>query len=851
METALTPARQTDPDEALREEFGPLTRTVAERYFSPVRFPPEAEQRLRELNDTGFVVHVLRSTAWVNYLYLAWALARRGLPPLRAVTNLRRWFTRPWRHACSRGDMDVRFTYARRQGGSGLVFLKKTSLGSAHGKEGSEDPFPALVRMARRSEGTVWLVPELFVWEKWSARLKPVWADYVFGSPEAPGFLHSVIAYWRNYKRAQFRVGEPIDLKRFAAQHPEDSDELVARKVRTALNHHLARETRAVFGPPYKRTERVIEETLRDRGLRKAIDELAAESGKPAAALTREAEKNLHSIAARVHPLWIGFLCVILDFVFERIYDGIEVDEAALERVMRTAGAAPLVLCASHKSHVDYLVLSWVLWKRGYNVPLVAAGANLSFWPLGPVLRGAGAYFLRRSFKGDKLYTSTFRAYIRKLVREGVHQEFFPEGGRSRTGKLLQPKLGVLSWQVEAVLEGARDDLQFVPVSIDYEKVVEGASYTKELAGGEKKPEDIRGLLSAPKVLTEQYGRIHLTFDEPVSLRAWMGARGLHAPSEVTEDQKRGLVRSLGNRVMHGISRVSTVTPHALVASALLAHRGRGVSAREVSERIVLLRRFAAEEGNPLSVTLRNAPSDPTVMGAVQDAMRTFLHDGLVATQTVRGEVVYVPEAEKRPALAFYKNNLMNLVAGRALVASALLAGGPPGVEDVKARALFLSRLFKLEFIYRVGATFDTIFADTLEQLTRAGLVEQRGAELRVGSGAHAARELRFVADLVRDYVESYLLAAQTLDELADGVVSDRKSFVKAALESGRADYLSGRIATTEALARTTLENAVSLFLEQRVLEEEDKRLRVGPGAAVAEDRARWVADIRRFLVTA
>src|SRR5262249_12805057 len=149
--------------------------------------PPEAEERLRALHETGFVVHVMRATAWVNYLYLTWALVKRGLPAVRAVGDLRPWMTRPGRHTRQRGRVDVRFTYARRQGGSGLLFLRQTRLGSAHGTECVEDPFPALVRMARRSEKTVWLVPELFVWEKWSARLKPVWADYVFGSPEAPG----------------------------------------------------------------------------------------------------------------------------------------------------------------------------------------------------------------------------------------------------------------------------------------------------------------------------------------------------------------------------------------------------------------------------------------------------------------------------------------------------------------------------------------------------------------------------------------------------------------------------------------------------------------------------------------
>ncbi|MBN1203464.1 MAG: 1-acyl-sn-glycerol-3-phosphate acyltransferase [Myxococcaceae bacterium] len=847
METAVA---QTANQEAavLKEEFGPVSRILGARYFDGVHFPPESEHDLRELHKKGFVVHVMRSTAWINFLYLTWAMVRRALPPIRAVVNLRPWFTRPFRKTAQRGDFDVRFTYARRHGGSGLIFLKKTALLSASGKDIEENPFPALVSMARKGDRTVFLVPELFVWEKRTARIKPGIMDRVFGSPEAPGFLHSMVAFFRNYRRAQFRVGEPIDLKRFIEENPQDSDEVIARKVRSALNHHLARETRAVFGPPLKPTERLIDETMRDRHLRKALDAHAASVGRRPQSVYREARRDLQAIAARPSPTALAFASPVLDWVFQRIYDGIEVDEAGLHRALKAGSRAPIVLCPSHKSHVDYLVMSWVLWNRGYAVPLVAAGANLSFFPLGPFLRRCGAFFLRRSFKGDPIYSAAFQAYVRKLVNDGVHQEFFPEGGRSRTGKLLPPKLGMFTWQVEAVLEGARGDLVFVPVSIDYEKVVESGSYSKELAGGEKKPEDLKALLSTPKVLTARYGRIYLTFDEPLSLVELMKSRGITPGEHVTEEQRKGLVRALGNRVMYGISKVSTVTPHALVSAALLAHRRRGVTQRELSERITLLRRIADEERTPLSKPLANAPSDPETMGPIRDALQTFRSDGMLRTQQARGEVIYQPEDERRAELSFYKNTLMNLVVPRSLVANALLAGAPASYEVVKSRALFLSRLFKVEFIYRVGSTFDTLFSETVEALVRMGLVLRSDETLQLAPEPHARPELEFLADLLRDYLEAYLLAAMTLKDVADGVATDRKAFVRLAMETGRAEFHAGRLGAAESLAKTTLENAVAYLLDQKYLVEEDKKLKLGAIAAEPAAREQLAQEIRLYL---
>ena len=838
-----------DREAALRSEFGPIGRALGRRYCPHVRVTAAADAELARLNAEGFVVHVQRTAAWVNYLYLAWLLVTRGLPRIRAVVNMRRWLGRPWRKVAQRGDLEVRFTYARRQGGSALVFLQQTALGRAGGKSGREDPFPALVALARKSEKPVFLVPELFVWEKWSARIKPAWADYVFGSPEAPGFLHSVLAFWRNHKRAQFRVGEPLELKAFLAANPDDPDPVLARKVRAVLHVHLARETRAVFGPPYKPPERVIEETLRDRTLRQTIEQMAGRGGKSQEQLEQQARRHLNSIAARLHPTVLGFLAPLMGWVFDRIYDGIEVDEVGLERALAAArNGAPIVLCPSHKSHIDYLVMSWVLWKRGYQAPVVAAGANLSFFPLGPVLRRAGAFFLRRSFGADRLYTATFKAYVKKLVRDGTHQEFFPEGGRSRTGKLLPPKLGLLAWEVDAVLEGARNDLAFIPVSIDYEKIVEGGSYSKELLGGEKQAEDVRALISAPRVLFRRYGRIHLTFDEPVLLREFMRSRGLPDDDQLTEEQKRSLVRALGNRIMWGIARVSTVTPHALVSAALLAQSGRGLPASAIAARVETLRAIAAEDGSPLSAGLAGAPADPTLPGPVREAMNSFVGDKLVRTDQAKGETMFLPVDERRVQLAYYKNTLMNLVAPRALVTCAVLRGGEDRSETaVGARALFLSRLLKFEFIYRVDARFETIFSETVDRLVGAGLLAREAGALRPASAA-AIPTLEFLADLLRDYLQSYLLAALTLEDVAKSGPMDRKVFVRAALETGRLEFLSGRLDAAEAISRTTLENALAYLLDQRVLEERERKVQLAPDFTSLEQREALRAGLRDFI---
>ncbi len=246
-----------------------------------------------------------------------WALLRRRLPPIRAVANLRRWFTRPFTLNKLTGPFEQRFESARAENASALIFLRKSAFNSARGVEAANDPFPALVEMARASEQNVFLVPELFVWEKWQQKISPSLFDRIFG------------AFLRNYKRAQFRVGEAIDLKKVIAESPGQSTAIIARKVRSALHHHLARETRAVFGPPAKPTDRLIEEAMRDKTFQKTVAEEVTAKGKPVAAIERQARSNFDEIAARYSPTWVGFSGPLLDWIFNRIYDGVEVNEAS------------------------------------------------------------------------------------------------------------------------------------------------------------------------------------------------------------------------------------------------------------------------------------------------------------------------------------------------------------------------------------------------------------------------------------------------------------------------------------------------------------------------------------------
>jgi len=824
-------------DPAVSTQLGERSaRSWLDRWFRDVKVAREAADELGALSSRGPVVFVLRSAGLLGFLFLAWVCRRLELPPVRVALGLSG--PGPWlfRVRRSRGALES----ALSRGESAVVFLA----GAA-----GPDPFPALSALQRRVGRPILLVPALLVWSRRPRKLKLSLPDILFGTPDAPNRLANAVAFLRNRHRAFLRLGRGTDVRGLQESRPGDDDAVTGRVLRTALHLHLAQEFRAAVGPRIKTADRVRDQVLRDKGLKRALEREARERPAPLPALEAEARSDLRELASRFSPGFIEVVRPFFNWFFRRTYDSVEVDEVGLERLKRAAALAPLVLCPSHKSHVDYLALSLLLYDNGLTPPHIAAGINLSFWPFGAFARMGGAFFIRRTVKGDRIYTAVLRAYVKQLLRDRFPQEFFLEGGRSRTGKLLFPKTGLFSMEVDAWLDGAAEDILFVPVAVDYEHLMEARSYARELAGGEKRPEDLKGLWKARKVLGRKFGRMYVQFQEPVSLRdlagqrLGAGARTL-APDEVmaspeappgpaagagqADSAKRELVQALANRVAWGIAEAITTTPVGLLAAVLLSHARRGIPADEVAGRIELLRRLAAEDGARFARGLREAPADPRRPGALADAMTRLVGDGLVQVVEAAGEVIYVVPEDKRPLLDFHRNAVLHRYVALSLVASALRASGPSApLPEVKERARFLSRLFKLEFMYRVDRSFDGIFEDQVDQLVRLGAARREGDSLAVGPERGT---LQFFAALTRPYREAYRVAADAvLAAFPGGEASDRKALVRLALERGRAAFLASRIAHREALSKATLENAVEWLAQQGALSAEGPVLRLSP----------------------
>jgi glycerol-3-phosphate O-acyltransferase len=808
----------------------------------------------------GTVVYVLRNLSFVDFLALDHLTKKLSLPRIRFANDLGLWVFEPnigsrtiVSSVMPRSEADDvrRLRKAIDGGDSAALFLKRPpsllepalrNLPARGRKEG--DAFLRELLVAQRSRNIpILLVPQVFVWTRSQDAQKQNLVDSLFGPREWPGKIRTVTQFLMNWRHVTLRAGEPLDLQEFLRDSPEADEGILVRRLTYALLRRLERERRAVIGPTKKPPDRLRDQVVRSPRLQKVIRDMAGEGEQERRVLGFRALAMLKELETEIDPSALRAMDTAFDQTVARMYSGFEIDHEGIERLRAAAKDGTLVLLPSHKSHVDYIILTRIFMHANMPVPLVAAGDNLAFFPLGPILRRGGAFFIRRSFRGDRLYGAVVDAYMRRLILDGWPLEFFLEGGRSRTGKLLPPKLGLLSIVVDAVLgaaAGSQRKVYFCPISIGYERVVEEREYVRELTGGEKKKEDVRGLFAAAETALGRYGRLNVQFGELLTIEGVQTELG--EKRELNPARRRALVTRLAYRVMNEINRVTAVTPSALVAAVLLTHGRRGIAHPDLIAQCEDVAAFLRREGARFSPSLV-IEGGSLRHAAVREACELFQRAGHLETHQPGpvGEqhakprpgpdAVYVVPDVGRLSLDISKNLVVHFFVSRAMLATPLVRG-PLTRASLMDQAQALSRLFKYEFQFRADATFETIFAETLAAMIDAGEIGQDDELMLLPAGELHAR-------MIRSFVEGYRVAARGCAALLKGPLLP-KDLAKRAMATGEKMFLAGEVAGREAVTRGAIENAFLAFIDQGYLGRSDGKY-VLPESYASTDAVRVI----------
>ena len=672
-----------------------------------------------------------------------------------------------------------------------------------------------------------YLIPVRVVWmapKKKAGRRSVRWTDVLQpGDPRDPRGLR---ARWiRNLRRDRIRLiaARGAYASEIAADYDVSGqvDPLSSYVTRRAWSV-LDRAERKLQGNRYKIPRFVPEAILSRKEFLDSIDEISIESDIDIEAGRVRAERYLREIAATHSPYVIDLIANGIHKLYSQGYGGIRYDQDQVRKVAELGQGHPVIFLPSHRSNLDRLSLQFMLWENDLPPNHTAGGINMNFFPIGPLMRRTGVFFIRRSFKDNRLYKAVLKGYLDYLIEKRFPLEWYLEGGRSRSGRLGAPHFGLLSYVVDSLRRGKTDDIELIPVSIAYDQIQDVPDYALEAQGKGKQKESLGWLFRAVKSLRRRYGDIYIRFGEPVSVAAALAA------IDPDEEASIGL-QKLAFEVMYRIGLVTPITPTALVTVALLGARGNARNAEQLAEECTSLARFVTARDLPVTEDIDLA--DPARVTAVLDWLAEH---GNVSSHAAVGRRVFWLDEEQMVRIAYYRNVIVHFFVPRALAEMALT--GFVDVEDlteadVEAALLNLRDLLKFEFFFQEKQGFlDSISADMELDVPdwKTSLMANGATEVLSKMGPPVAQWA------VLPFLDAYQIVGDEL-EGSRGAFHE-KAFLRRCMDRARMYRIEGRLISGESASLVMFKSALALA---------DNRELLGGSGDIDQRRKLFAAEIR------
>lgn len=587
-----------------------------------------------------------------------------------------------------------------------------------------EDHFTEMFQYHREfGDLDVQVVPVFISWGRSAGKEKSGWAQLI-ALKASPNWLRKFFIVLFFGRDNFVSYSKPVSTRVMASL--KGTDKQIAVKLIRVAGTHFQRKRQVLSGPTLLERQDLYNSVLGAASVKSAMDDEAENKQLSQAKVRKKAKKYVDEIAADYREGLVRLGEKLLTRVWNKIYDGIDVKQADRVRELAAKGHE-IIYVPCHKSHMDYLLLTYVIYHEGLVTPHIAAGINLNFWPAGPILRRCGAFFLRRSFAGNKLYSSIFREYLELLFNKGYSVKYFPEGGRSRTGRLLPPKTGMLAMTIQAVTKGVKRPVSIVPVYLGYEHVMEVKSYQKELKGSGKKKESNTQVFSAIRKL-KNYGHAYVNFGEPISLNNFLDNQVPDWRDDVSDDDKKPkwltpTVNVLATTIMTRINENAALNGTALLAFCLLSSKTHIMSKDDLVKGIDdCLTLFKA---NPYSADATFPDKEAKDLVEHTLALNRFQQ-----SEDQYGLMVS-PKADSAVLLTFYRNNILHMFALPSLVMAAVFAHKT--ITNIELLALVdkLYPMLKREFFLRFSNEEVRVYIEALvAHFISVGMLIQKGDDI-------------------------------------------------------------------------------------------------------------------------
>ena len=587
-----------------------------------------------------------------------------------------------------------------------------------------------LLEKQRTGHGNIKIVPVSLFWGHQPDREKSVFKLLLSENWTVTSRFKRLLSAVVHRQHIFVQFSPAIDLAELIAE--EQDAEKQTRKLLRILRTHFTHQKQAIIGPDLSHRRTLLSAILEANDVKQAIANEVERRGVPQLKIENEALRYANEIASDQSYRVVRFFHVILTWLWNNLYDGIDVNRVDVAQNLARTHEVVYIPC--HRSHIDYLLLSYVLYHNGLTPPHIAAGKNLNLPIAGPLLRRGGAFFMRRSFRDDHLYRAVFDEYLHQMFTRGYSVEYFIEGGRSRTGRTLVPRTGMLSMTMRSFQRDAFKPIAFLPVYFGYERVIEAPTYVGELSGRSKKEESIFDILGVFRSFAKPFGRVAVNFGEPLVLGdfldekwpEWKDVGGDSSDESNAESDFSKSCVTLSQQLAQRINGAAAITPTNLLATAILATPRQTISEARLTSQVGVLQALA-----------RSAPPSPHVTVADGDPLEMIRHAAGVAqierTETPFG-VIYQAEQSEAIQLTYYLNNSLHVFALASLLARMVKFSKLTQTKQLISSCEVLKPYLEAEMMVSWEDDFSEAITNTLNVMVELGVVVNEGEIIKIPS---------------------------------------------------------------------------------------------------------------------
>lgn len=723
-------------------------------------------------------------------------------------------------------------------GSAAYIYMQRLGLLTVSRPE-KEPPSPLLklVGMAEADKNMeVQIVPVSVFWGRNPGREERSIFKLLFFDDEHAGLLQKFFIVLAQGRANFLHFGKPISLRALVDEGA--GAEETAKKLRRVLRVHFRRQRTAATGPSLPSRASVVAALMQTRSVREAVQDESRKKKIPLDRAALRARRYIMEIAAEQKYSMVRLADIFLSWLWNRFFSGVVIKHA--ERLREIDQTHEVVYLPAHRSHLDYLLLAYSIYYEGFVPPHTFAGINLNFWPIGPILRRCGAFYGRRSFGGNRLYTTVFNEYVHYLLTKGHPVKFYLEGGRSRTGRMLNPKTGMLAMVVQSYLKNSDKPIVFVPVYLGYDKVMEVRTYQTELRGSTKRKESVSQLVKGGRrALKTHFGKAYIGFGEPIYLDQFLTERqpGWREEVALSDDKPKWMhpiVQSLARTTLTRVNSTAVVSPLSIFALVILSSPSKALAEDDLL--YLMAKLVAAMEAAPYSrdTVLPAGDAREHLRQATMVAkVERFHHPG--------GDVIFMDEREGL-LLTYYRNNVLHLVAVPSLVASFFQHNDRLLEEDLIRGCAQLYPFLRAEFFLRWDdKDAPKVIQGIIDTLVGQGLLFREGASVhRPDVTSRDLTSLRILSRTLGQTLERYAISTALLArhgaQSVDGTVTRKDFETQCQLMAQRISLLNG-VNEPEFFDKSLFHAYIDQIEEQGFAE------KVGDGRMKIDPRVKEIAD--------